>query len=125
MAKFFICELCGNIVGLVKDNKGPLSCCTENMTYLEPNTVEASLEKHLPHVKKSENGISVSVGSVFHPMEESHYIDFIYVQTQKGGQRAKLDIGDSPEAEFCFVGDKPVEVYAYCNLHGLWKTEIR
>lgn len=124
MAKFFICNICGNIVGLIEDGGGPLSCCGKAMVYLEPNTVEASQEKHLPDVVKTEKGISVKVGSVLHPMEEGHHIDFIYVKTEKGGQRVRLDVGNSPEAEFCFVNDKPVEVYAYCNLHGLWKTEL-
>jgi len=94
------------------------------MTHLEPNTVEASHEKHLPHVTKTENGIRVAVGSVLHPMAEEHYIDFIYVKTERGGQLTGLAIGDSPEAVFSFVGDKPVEVYAYCNLHGLWKVDL-
>jgi len=124
MAKFYICGICGNIVGLIKDKGGALSCCNTKMTYLEPNTVEASQEKHLPDVTNIENGISVRVGSVLHPMTEEHYIDFIYVKTEHGGQRAVLAVGDSPEAKFSFVDDNPVEVYAYCNLHGLWKVEI-
>jgi len=124
MAKFFICSICGNIVGLIKDNGGPLACCGQAMTYLEPNTVEASQEKHLPEVTKSESGVSVKVGSVLHPMEEAHYIDFIYAKTDKGGHRVELAIGDTPEATFCFAGEAPLEVYAYCNLHGLWKTQI-
>ncbi|MCL2851829.1 MAG: desulfoferrodoxin [Defluviitaleaceae bacterium] len=125
MAKFFICDICGNIVGMVKDKGGPLACCGKGMTLLVPNTVEASQEKHLPDVKKTEHGLSVSVGSVLHPMVEEHYIDFIYVKTEKGGQRVNLAVGESPEAEFCCTGDKSLEVYAYCNLHGLWKTEVR
>ena len=124
MAQFLICDICGNIVGLVKDNGGQLACCNQNMTELTPNTVEASIEKHLPDIQKTDKGISVKVGSTLHPMEKEHYIEFIYVKTERGGQRIELDIGASPEAEFCFFDDKPVEVYAYCNLHGMWKTEL-
>ena len=124
MAKFLVCEICGNIVGLIKDKGGPLSCCGKSMTQLVPNIVEASQEKHIPDVTKTEKGIKVQVGSVLHPMLEEHYIDFIYVKTDKGGQRVALNIGQSPEAEFCFDGEKPEEVYAYCNLHGLWKVDV-
>jgi len=124
MAKFFICKICGNIVGMIKDKGGPLGCCGSSMTHLVPNTVDASQEKHLPDVTKTENGICVKVGSVLHPMTEEHYIDFIYVKTERGGQRVELAVGESPEAEFCFAKDKGVEVYAYCNLHGLWKVEL-
>ena len=124
MAKFLICETCKNIVGMVQDKGRPLSCCGANMDELIANTAEASVEKHLPDVQKTENGLHVQVGSVPHPMEEAHYIAFIYVETEKGGQRARLKIGEAPEADFCFVDDKPVAVYEYCNLHGLWKTEL-
>ena len=125
MAKFLVCDICGNIVGMVKDMGGPLSCCGKAMTVLEPNTVEASQEKHLPDIKKSERCLCVRVGSTLHPMDEEHYIDFVFVKTTKGGHRVKLETGGSPEAEFCFAeGDEPLEVYAYCNLHGIWKTVV-
>jgi len=124
MAKFFSCNLCGNIVEMIEEKGGTLVCCKKGMTFLEPNTVEASQEKHLPVVAKTENGIKVSVGSAPHPMEDAHYIGFIYIRTEKGGQRVALNVSGSAEAEFCFINDKPLEVYAYCNLHGLWKTEI-
>ena len=122
--KFMICGLCGNIVGMVKDKGGPLSCCGKSMTQLMPNTVEASQEKHLPEVTKTSDGISVKVGSVPHPMEESHLVEFIYVKSAKGAQRVNFKAGDAPEAEFCCI-DLPAEVYEYCNLHGLWKTEVK
>jgi len=121
---FFSCNRCGNIAVLVVVKGGVLVCCGENMHELVPNIVEASQEKHLPAVEKTDTGIKVKVGSVLHPMQEDHFIDFIYVKTERGGQRIKLDIGDSPEAEFLFANDKPTEVYAYCNLHGMWRTEI-
>ena len=123
--KFFICKHCGNLLGLI-DNKGvPLVCCGENMAELVPNTVEASTEKHLPAVTVNGDKVTVAVGSVPHPMEENHYIAFVYVETKRGGQRKCLKVGEAPELSFCFTDDTPVAVYAYCNLHGLWKTEIK
>ncbi|MCL2486347.1 MAG: desulfoferrodoxin [Oscillospiraceae bacterium] len=130
--KFFICKHCGNLVGLI-DNKGvPVVCCGEKMTELVPNTAEASAEKHLPVVAVSstcECGcectcLSVQVGSAAHPMEEGHHIGFVYVETEGGGQRKNLNPGEEPKLGFCLANDRPVAVYAYCNLHGLWKTEI-
>ena len=122
--KFFICKPCGNLVGLVEDKGIPMMCCGEQMQELIPNTVEASAEKHLPAVTVSGSGISVQVGSAPHPMEEAHYISFVYAQTKRGGQRKCLNAGEEPKVSFCFIDDEPVAVYAYCNLHGLWKTEI-
>ncbi|MCL2674052.1 MAG: desulfoferrodoxin [Defluviitaleaceae bacterium] len=125
MHKFFICKICGNFVGMI-DNKGvPLVCCGQNMTELVPNTVEASNEKHLPVYTMSGNTMEVQVGSVPHPMEEKHHIVFIFVETERGGQRKKLNVGEEPKASFCFVDDKPLAIYEYCNLHGLWKTEVK
>jgi len=122
--RFFLCETCGNIVGLIKDGGGATWCCGAEMTELAPNTVEASTEKHLPAVTVSGDSLSVSVGSIPHPMEEGHYIGFVYVETESGGQRKRLDVGAAPVAKFNIVDDKPVAVYAYCNLHGLWKSEL-
>jgi len=120
--RFFICQHCGNIVGLIKDQGVPLVCCGDDMMELVPNTVEASAEKHLPVATVSGSNLSVSVGSVAHPMEDGHHIAFVYVETENGGQRKCLK--NAPGATFSFVDDKPVAVYAYCNLHGLWKTDI-
>ena len=122
--KFFICEHCGNMVGLIDDRGVPLVCCGDDMTELTPNTVEASTEKHLPAVSVAGNEISVQVGSVPHPMEEGHHISFIYVETECGGQRKALKVGGEPKATFCLSDDKPIAVFEYCNLHGLWKTDI-
>ena len=122
--KFFKCNHCGNLSGLI-DNKGvPMMCCGEKMTELVPNTAEASTEKHLPVITTSGEVLEVKVGSVSHPMEDSHSISFVYVETQHGGQRKFLKPGVEPSVKFSFVDDKPVAVYAYCNLHGLWKTEV-
>ena len=123
--RFFICKHCGNIAGLINDQGVPMVCCGEKMTELTPNTAEASLEKHLPDVAVSGGGISVQVGSAPHPMEEAHHISFVYVETERGGQRKCLKAGSEPKLSFSFVDDKPIAVYAHCNLHGLWKTEIK
>jgi superoxide reductase len=122
--KFYICKHCGNLAGLIEDKGVPMICCGERMSEIVPNTVEASVEKHLPIVEKSDYVLSVLVGSVPHPMEEAHHIAFVYVETERGGQRKCLKVGEEPKLSFAFSGDKPVMVYASCNLHGLWKTEL-
>ena len=123
--RFYVCKRCGNLVGFIHQSDVPMICCGEKLTELVPNTVEASAEKHLPEVTATATGISVQVGSAVHPMEEGHHITFIYVETEQGGQRKSLKISAEPKASFAFTDDKPVAVYAYCNLHGLWKTEIK
>ena len=122
--KFFICDTCKNIVTSINMRDMPVTCCGNNMTELEPNTVDASNEKHVPEVSVSGSNIKVQVGSVLHPMTDEHHISFIYVETEQGGQYKSLNPGEEPAAEFSFVNDKPIAVYEYCNLHGLWKTEI-
>ena len=122
--KFFICEHCGNLVGVINDSGVPMMCCGQKMTQLIPGTVEASVEKHLPVVTVDGDKVKVEVGSVAHPMAEEHSILWVYLQTDKGGQRKNLKVGEAPVAEFSLLDEKPVAAYAYCNLHGLWKTEI-
>lgn len=122
--KFFICRHCGNIVGMVKSSGVPVVCCGEKMQALVPGAVEASEEKHVPEVVVDGDRVSVKVGSVAHPMADGHYIEWIYLETQKGGQRKALKPGEAPEAEFCLAGDKAVAAYAYCNLHGLWVKRL-
>ena len=122
--KFFICKHCGNMIGLVDDKGVPLVCCGEKMKELVPNTVEAAVEKHLPEVSVSGDIIEVKIGSVPHPMEEAHHISFVYLETEKGGQRKCLDIGAEPKVTFSIIDDKALAVYAYCNLHGIWVTKI-
>ena len=123
--RFFICNSCGNLISFVADKGEPMTCCGSAMTELVANSVEASNEKHLPEVKVSGDTMNVQVGSVPHPMVDEHYIQFIYVETENGGQLKKLVPGNEPNAEFSFTNDKPVVVYEYCNLHGLWKTEVK
>ena len=123
--KFYICKHCGNMIGMIKSSGVNVVCCGDPMTELKPNTVEASQEKHLPVVTVEGNSVKVKVGSVEHPMTEEHHIAWIYLETEKGGQRKKLAVGSKPEAEFALAGgDKVVGVYEYCNLHGLWLTKV-
>lgn len=123
--KFYLCKHCGNLVGMIHASGVPIICCGEPMTLLEANSVDASKEKHVPVVKVEGDKVTVKVGSVAHPMLPEHHIDWIYLQTEKGGQRKCLEIGAAPET--CFTlscGDKPVRAFAYCNLHGLWVKDI-
>ena len=123
--KFYICKHCGNIVGLIHNAGVPLVCCGEKMSELVPNTTEAATEKHLPVVEMDGNIVKVSVGSVEHPSTEEHYIAGVYLETAHGGQRKAIKPGDKPEVSFALQDDELIAVYAYCNLHGLWKTEIK
>lgn len=122
--KFYICRHCGNLIGMIHESGVPVVCCGEKMEALEPNTVEASGEKHIPVITVEDGAIHVNVGSVDHPMLPEHYIQWVYVQTEKGGQRKVFKPGDEPGAVFCLEYDKAVAVYAYCNLHGLWAIEL-
>ena len=123
--KFYICRHCGNLIGLIHDAGVPMMCCGQKMEALVPNTTEAAGEKHLPFVNFEDGSVYVRIGETTHPMTEEHYIQWIYLETENGGQRRAFKPGDTPEAAFCTGEDKPVAVYAYCNLHGLWKTEIK
>ena len=123
MTKFFKCRHCGNVVEKVVDSGVAVVCCGEKMEELIPNTVDASGEKHIPVVTRIDDcTIKVEVGSVAHPMLPEHHIAFIYVETETGGIRVNLT--DKPEAVICTCNSKPIAVYEYCNLHGLWKTEL-
>ena len=102
----------------------PLVCCGEKMKELVPNTVEASGEKHLPVAELSGSRLTVTVGAVEHPMADVHYIQWIFVETENGGQIRYLNPGQAPNAVFELGSEKPVAVYAYCNLHGLWMTKL-
>ncbi|MBQ2661356.1 MAG: desulfoferrodoxin [Clostridia bacterium] len=124
-SKFYVCSHCGNLIGMVNNAGVPMICCGEPMTLLEPNTVEASTEKHLPVVTREEGKVKVAIGDVPHPMIPEHFIGFVYLQTERGGQRKCLKAGEAPEVTFAVTEDeKPLAVFAWCNLHGLWKTEL-
>ena len=123
--KFFICKKCGNIVGMVYDSKQPLSCCGEAMQELVPNTVDAAKEKHVPAVCVDGNHVHVHIGSTEHPMAPEHYIEWVYLQTNQGGQRKLLHPDEKPQVVFSLTQDDfPLAAYAYCILHGLWMTKF-
>lgn len=122
--KFYICEHCGNLIGMVHDSGVPMMCCGQKMTLLEAGSVDASKEKHVPVAYLSGNVVTVTVGSVEHPMTEDHSILWVYLKTDKGGQRKCLEVGKAPSVTFALYDEKPLAVYAYCNLHGLWMSEV-
>ncbi len=121
--QFFICKHCGNIIAYVKDSGVRVSCCGEEMQELIPGTTDAAREKHVP-VYSVENGtVSVNVGEIDHPMLAEHYIEWVSLQTKFGNQRKQLKPGNAPSVTFALSdGDEVEAVYAYCNLHGLWKA---
>ena len=122
--KFYICPHCGNIFEMVHDAGVKPFCCGQKMNELIPNTVDASGEKHIPAVKVGEGVVEVNVGSVDHPMADVHWIEWVQLVTDKGSYRKWLNPGEAPNVKFLLSEEKPVAVYAYCNLHGLWKTEL-
>ena len=124
MKKFAICRHCGNIIEMVHDAKVPVFCCGHKMDVLVTNTVAASCEKHIPVVSVEGSKVIVNVGSVDHPMVAEHFIEWVYVETENGGYRKELHPDSAPHVEFELGSDKAVAVYAYCNLHGLWKTDL-
>lgn len=115
------CDVCGNIVEILHGGKGQLVCCNQPMKQMKENTVDAAKEKHVPVVEKVANGFKVKVGSVAHPMEEKHYIEFVELMVDGKIYRQFLAPGQAPEAFFELSGDKVV-AREYCNLHGLWKA---
>lgn len=120
--KFYVCERCGNLVEVVKASGVPMMCCGQKMTELVAGTVEASREKHIPEYVVEDGKVKVTVGSVEHPMAPEHYIEWISLQTKKGTQMRHLEPGQEPKACFRICDCDEVEaVYAYCNLHGLWR----
>lgn len=121
--KFFRCEHCGNIIEMVEDKGVPVVCCGQRMTELVAGTSDGAREKHVPVYEVKYNIVHVKVGEVAHPMIPEHYIEWIVLQTKNGVQRKELNPGDKPEACFALCdGDEVEAVYAYCNLHGLWKA---
>lgn len=121
--KFLKCEHCGNIVEMIEDKGVPVVCCGQIMTELVAGTSDGAREKHVPVYEVNGSTVLVKVGEVAHPMIPEHYIQWIVLQTKNGVQRRELKPGEKPEAIFALCeGDEVVAVYAYCNLHGLWKA---
>ena len=122
--RFFRCSHCGNIIAYVKDMGVPVVCCGEKMSEIIPGTSDGAAEKHVPVIIRSGDTVTVKVGEVDHPMAEEHFIEWISIETEQGNQRKELKPGEAPKAEFALVhGDRATAAYAFCNLHGLWKSE--
>jgi len=115
------CEVCGNIVEVLHTGAGALVCCGKEMKYFKENTTDGAKEKHVPVIEKTKDGYLVKIGSVPHPMEEKHYIEWIELIADGVSYRKFLKRGDKPEALFCVKAEK-VSAREYCNLHGLWKA---
>ena len=126
MAEFqgiYKCEICGNIVEVTHSGAGDLVCCGENMKLMDEKTADSSTEKHVPVIEKTADGYKVTVGSTLHPMEEKHYIEWIELLADGKSYRQYLKPGDQPVAEFCVKAFK-VSAREYCNVHGLWRSEV-
>ena len=120
--KFYRCSVCGQIVAMVKKAACPVMCCGKPMEEIVAGSTDAAVEKHVPVVEVDGNKVTVTVGSVAHPMLPEHYIEWIAIQTKQGNQRKALNPGDAPKACFALCeGDEVEAAYAYCNLHSLWK----
>ena len=120
--EIYKCSVCGDIVEVVHPSTGTLVCCGKPMVLQQENTVDASLEKHVPIIEKTKTGVKVKVGAVPHPMEAAHYIMIVEVVADGVSYKKFLKPGDAPEAEFC-INAKQIIARAYCNLHGLWKSK--
>ena len=121
---FYKCDVCGAMAVKVVDGEGELCCCKQPMRVVEANTSDAAQEKHVPDVSVQNNILYAQVGSVAHPMEEDHYIQWVYVVTEHGVIARCLEPGHAPEATIALGSETPLEVYEYCNKHGLWKAEL-
>ncbi len=122
--EFYICRHCKNIVSMIHNAGVPIVCCGEKMEKLSAASVDASREKHVPVVKIEGDKVIVDVGSVSHPMQSEHHIAWVYLQTDCGGQIKYLKTDSDPIATFAIFDENLEAVYAYCNLHGLWMSEI-
>lgn len=123
--KIYKCPVCGNVIEKLYDSSVPVVCCGKPMEELKAGVTDAALEKHVPVCEVKDGRLTVKVGSVEHPMTKEHHIAFIIAKAGDIVMRKELTPEDKPVAEFCLNGYKGnVEVYEYCNLHGLWKTDI-
>jgi len=119
--QIYKCNICGNIVEVLHAGVGELVCCGQPMQLLKENTVDASKEKHVPVIERTKDGVGVKIGSIPHPMEEKHYIEWVEIIADGRSYKKFLKPGDAPEAEFCVRAQK-ITAREYCNLHGLWAS---
>lgn len=123
LLNIYKCAHCGNIVEILHDGGAPLVCCGEPMKEMKAGTSDGAMEKHVPVIEKTATGYKVLVGAVAHPMDEAHYIEWIELIADGKVYRQHLQPGEAPQAEFCIKADH-VTAREYCNLHGLWKSEM-
>ena len=116
------CNICGNIIEVLHSGVGELVCCGQPMELLKEKTEDVGQEKHIPVIERIESGIKVKVGSIPHPMEEKHYIEWIEITTDEGVYRKFLKTGDTPETIFEIKAER-IEAREYCTIHGLWKSK--
>ncbi len=121
MMQIYRCNICGNMIMVLKAGAGTLVCCGQPMELLKEKTEESGMEKHVPVIERKENVATIKVGSIPHPMEENHYINWIMVTDDNRVYIRFLKPGEKPEAEFKVDGEK-IGAREYCNLHGLWKS---
>ena len=122
--KFYRCKHCGQIIAIVKKTEAKVMCCGDVMEEIIPGSMDASLEKHVPQFRVDGDTVIVNVGSIDHPMIPEHYIEWVAIQTKDGNQRKALKPNTKPEVSFKISkGDEVLAVYAYCNLHGLWRNQ--
>lgn len=120
--QIYKCEVCGNIVQIVHAGVGTLVCCNKSMRLLEEKNKDEGAEKHVPVIEKTDTGIMVKVGSISHPMEENHYIEWIEVQVGDTVYRQHLSPGQAPEAKFIIKSDEKIIAHEFCTVHGLWRN---
>lgn len=123
-AKFYRCNHCGNIVVVINDGGVAPSCCGEPMELLVAGSTDAATEKHVPVITREDNHLVVSVGEVDHPMAPEHYIEWIALVTEGKICLKRLNPGDAPKTRFGACCSEGGTIYAYCNLHGLWKADV-
>jgi len=122
MHQIYRCPICGNIIEVLHTGVGELVCCGQPMQLVESKSEDTGFEKHLPVIQKSGNQVTVKVGSIPHPMEESHYIEWIEITADDKVYKKFLKPGDTPEAVF-EISAETVTTRIYCNVHGLWQTK--
>lgn len=125
MLKVYICKHCGNVITKLTSSHVPVKCCGEDMQLLEAGVTDAAVEKHVPAVTVEGNLVKVKVGEVTHPMTAEHFIQWVVVETERDALIHWFHPEEAPEAVFALAdGQKAKAVYAYCNLHGLWKKDL-
>jgi superoxide reductase len=122
MKQIYKCTICGNIVEVLHTGKGELVCCGQPMNLQNEKIQDEGNEKHVPVIEKTENRVKIKVGSVPHPMEEAHYIEWVEINADGKSYKKFLKPSDAPEAEFCIQAEN-VSARVYCNIHGLWKSQ--